>query len=287
MFTVTLEQHAKLWKDLLEFYFPYDGKNKPRGIDFTAGTKAIYWDMLPKDKLCPCCKELHYDFTFCDRDPLYLHEKQLRIEFFDEIIYKLSQTKKWKKVSEEARIKEAKTRVDERIHKSLDPLRDIHVKDIDSDSYIEFGDFNFGCADFPYLIGRQNAFNYTNKKKYPTSSHSQALYGDRSWGTSQLGTYVANPSVKAFNDRVKKLNVRAAEVILPGGLLFVKVMNVRHNKELINHDVTFINELTNFKSVDRSTYIRTSGATTWKLEKHMQNINGFWLVFERLAKKIE
>ena len=284
MFTVTLEQHAKLWKDLLEFYFPYDGKNKARGIDFTAGTKATWWDILPKDKICTCCNELHYDLVFCDRDPLYLHEKELRIEFFNEVIYKISKTKKWGPLPEADRIKEAERRVDERIHKALDPLRDIKIKDINKDTYLEFGILDFGFVDFPYLIGRNNAFNYSNKKRYPSSSHSQALYGDRSWGTSKLGTYVANPTVKAFNDRVKKLNLRAAEVIRPGGLLFAKVMNVRYNGELINHYFTFIKELTNFKNIDGSTYIRTSGATTWKLPRNMQNINGFWLVFERLAK---
>ena len=282
MFTVFLQNHAEIWKALLEHYFPYDGVKKPRGLDVTAGTKATWIEI--DENPCPCCKSIHYDVVFCDRDPIWCHEDELKAKKFKEEKDKISKTKKWGKLPKEKIIQEVERRVQEWVKKSMDPLRDILVRDIDTDTYTDLGVFDFLFADFPYLIGRQNAFNYSNKPG--ATSHNAGLTGPKSWSASELSTYVANPTVEAFNNRIKKLNEKAAEVMKPGGLLFVKVMNVRHEGELINHVVSFINLLTNFKQIDWGIYIKTSGSTTWKIKNHLQTLNGSWLIFE-LIKKVE
>ncbi len=265
-------------KDVYDLTIPSTENFIANGI-IAHNTKATWWDLL--EQICSCCKTLHYDVIFCDRDPLWLHEGELKTQYFDEEVSKLSRTKKWGVLTETEIKIEATRRVNERISKSIDILRDIIVKDIDFDSYKELGVFDAGFADFPYLIGRSNAFNY-NKPGVVSHSQglSQGMTGPRSWSTSGLETYVANPNVEAFNNRVKKLNVKASEVIKPNGFLFIKIMNPRHNNQLINHDVTFINELTNFVCIDRATYIR-SGATTWTINGHMQNLTGSWMVFQR------
>jgi hypothetical protein len=280
VFTVLLDKHAAIWKRLLEFFLPYDGVNRPRIIDFTAGTKATWWDVL--EQKCPCCKHIHYDITWCDRDPVWLHEAELRDLYFNEEYVKLRKAKKWKLSGEEALNIEAKRRVEARVSKSIDPLRDIIQRDIEKDSYLDLGIHQAGFIDPPYLIGRNNAFDYHPKERLNrvTMSHSQGMYGPRSWGSSQLGTYVANPTVESFNERIRQLNVKAAEVIEPNGFLFVKVMNVRYDGELINHDVTMIHELTNFKNQERAIYIR-QGVTTWIIPGHLQILNVFWMVFRR------
>jgi hypothetical protein len=283
LFTIFLDKQAALFKQLLEKFVPWNGSGPfPRGIDFTSGTKATWWDLI--EKVCPHCKQMHYDIVWCDQDPLYLHETELRAEYYKDEFVKLRRSKNWKKQPGEDKVDyihrlqiETNRRVEKRVNRSIDPLRDILQRDLFQDSYEDLGQFDFGFADFPYLIGR-SSFDYPSKQK--VMSHSQGMYGPRSWGSTKLETYVANPDVATFNRRVQILNEKAAAIIKPGGLLFIKIMNPRHKKKLINHDVTFINELGHFVCEDRGVYIR-QGATTWSTEDHLQNLNGFWLVFRK------
>ncbi len=168
------------------------------------------------------------------------------------------------------------TKCDKEPSNKLPDISEIHTKDLFVDDYSDLGLHDAALFDPPYLIGR-NSFDYSAKVHLGVLIPMQ-YSGKRSWGSNELQKYVANPSVKYFNDRVKNLNEKAVTVLKTNGLLFVKVMNCYYKKELIAHDVNIHNLLTNFKLIDKLVYIR-QGAATWVAKNHSQNLNGYWMVF--------
>ncbi|MHB1910373.1 MAG: hypothetical protein ACYCQJ_16125 [Nitrososphaerales archaeon] len=158
------------------------------------------------------------------------------------------------------------------------------VKDLTKDDYSELGIHDCALFDPPYLIGR-SSFDYPNKSKVLDSNvaGTQLLalqyQGKRSWGANKLDNYVANPTLEVFNQRVEALNHVAPTVLCDDSLLFVKVMDPRHNGSLVPHHVNIINALTNFRLYDIGIYVR-QGATTWKVKGHLQNLHGYYLIFQ-------
>jgi len=161
------------------------------------------------------------------------------------------------------------------------------VKDLTKDAYSDLGFHDCGVFDPPYLIGR-SSFDYPNKSKVLDSNiaGTQVLamqyQGKRSWAANKLDNYVANPTLEVFNQRVLGLNRIAPTCLKAGALLFVKVMDPRNDGSLIPHHVNIINSLTNFKLYDLGVYIR-QGATTWKVKGHLQNLHGYWMIFQNKA----
>ena len=165
-------------------------------------------------------------------------------------------------------------------NKKLAGVGNIHKKDLLRDDYSDLGLHDVGVFDPPYLIGR-GSFDVPNAKKgvVPT-----ALQGPRSWSQDELGKYTTNRTVTDFNQRVEGLRQRAPQAIKRGGLLLVKVMDVRNNGSLVPHHVSCINILSkSFDYIDTGIYIR-QGATTWKPKEGLQGLHGYWLVF-RLRKE--
>jgi hypothetical protein len=162
---------------------------------------------------------------------------------------------------------------------------DVFTKDLTKDDYTGLGQHDAAVFDPPYLIGR-SSFDYPNKSKVLNSNitGTQILamqyQGARSWAANKLDNYVANPTLEVFNQRVRGLNERAPTVIKDAGLLFVKVMDPRNDGSLVAHHVNIINALTNFQLIDLGVYIR-QGATTWKVKGHLQNLHGYWMVFQK------
>src|ERR1019366_8469201 len=127
-----------------------------------------------------------------------------------------------------------------------------------------------GVFDPPYLIGRMS-FDYALSK----SNLSQNFQGREGFTEK----HVSNQSIEQFNARTAALNVKAAQCIEEGGRLLVKVMDPRHNKKLVPHHINIVNAMTNFQLTDIGVYVR-QGATTWRVDKSLQNLHGYWLCFQ-------
>lgn len=152
----------------------------------------------------------------------------------------------------------------------------VNIRDLNTDDYHDLGIHKGAIVDPPYLIGR-SAFDYKAKVTNDGSLVPMQMQGKRSWGTKGVKRYVANRTVEDFARRIRALNVKATQVLMPGGFLFIKVMDVRHQKKLIPHHITVVNELTNFLLEGYTIYHR-SGATTWT-HGQIQILHGFWLIF--------
>lgn len=164
----------------------------------------------------------------------------------------------------------------------LKDLDNINVLDICKDDYSKLGLHDVGAFDPPYLLGR-TSFEYSSKLN--KHNHTQIIptqyQGKRSWSNTKLGKYVSNQSLSQFNERVEYLKVKACQVIKPGGLLFVKVMDPRYKKKLIAHHINITNILRDrFELMDHQIYIR-QGATTWKSKTNLQNLHGHILIYKR------
>jgi hypothetical protein len=138
-----------------------------------------------------------------------------------------------------------------------------------TDDYSSLGSHDAAVFDPPYLIGRVS-FDYRQ-------------FSRRSWAVDQSrGKFTSNESLELFNERVMRLRDKAPTFLRPGGLLLVKIMDPRKDGHLIPHHVNITNILQvtgTFELVDLSVYIRM-GAATWKIAKHLQNLHGYWMVFD-------
>ncbi len=190
----------------------------------------------------------------------------------------------WWNIFEKAKTKYSLTRCDAAPNEKVKG-EGVIVKDLTRDDYSELGLHDCAVFDPPYLIGR-NSFDYPSKSKVLDSNiaGTQVLamqyQGKRSWAANKLNKYVANATLQVFNDRVLGLNQRSPSALKDGGLLFVKVMDPRHDGSLIAHHINIVNALTNFRLSDLGVYIR-QGATTWKVKGHLQNLHGYWMVFQK------
>ncbi len=145
----------------------------------------------------------------------------------------------------------------------------INQRSLLTDNYDDLGVHDALVFDPPYLIGR-TCFNY---------SHTEKLEGPRSWSSDKLPKYVANPTIEAFDERVRGLLRIAPTVLKPNGILIVKVMDPRHNGQLIDHHIRIVNILREkFDLIDHGIYIR-QGATNFKIKGHLQNLHGHYLIF--------
>ena len=143
-----------------------------------------------------------------------------------------------------------------------------------TDDYSRFNQHDVALFDPPYLIGRR-AFDY----KKQVSMNSWAKKGG-------LKKHTSNQTLEEFNRRVECLGDKANQFLKPGGLLLVKVLDPRKDGTLIPHHVTIANILHNaFELVDIGVYLRM-GATTWKINGHLQNLHGYWMTF-RLRDRTE
>jgi hypothetical protein len=243
LFTVSLDNQADEFARLLENYFPTGA----RIIDFTYGTGATWWKVHETPRLAE-----QYEITKCDAEP------------------------------------------SDRV-----PDRDqIKKLDLVTDSYFHLGLHDAGFYDPPYLVGRPS-FDYPSKSKVLDSniSGTQVLamqyQGKRSWAAQKLDRFVCNLKPEVFRERLAGLARVAHTVIKEDGLLFVKLMNPRHGGELM--DWTFETKVAlalHFKKIDEQIYVR-QGSTTWKPKKakesarkkvtykHLQNLHGFWQMYQR------
>lgn len=153
----------------------------------------------------------------------------------------------------------------------------VKEKDIFADDYADLGKHKAGIFDPPYLIGR-SSFDYSAKVNGDGALVPMQYQGKRSWGTKGVGTYTSNQTVDKFNERVRHINNKAPTTLEPEGMLFVKVLDPRHNKRLVQHHINVVNILTNFTLDCVFVYIR-QGATTWKVKGTGQNLHGYWLAF--------
>jgi hypothetical protein len=171
---------------------------------------------------------------------------------------------------------------------------EIHRLDLTHDDYSHLGLHDVALFDPPYLIGRPS-FDYPASSKVLNSniSGTQLLavqfQGKRSWSSKAraktqengINRFVANMTLEVFNERLKGLARVAPTVLKERGILLCKIMNPRHNGKLVDHSWNIKSILSpNFDLVDELVYIR-QGATTWKVKGHLQNLHGFWLVFQK------
>jgi hypothetical protein len=165
----------------------------------------------------------------------------------------------------------------------------IHTLDLTKDDYSQLGKHDIGVFDPPYLIGRPS-FDYLSNGKVLDSGIagtqkviSMGFQGKRSWSSTNLNKYVCNLTRSVFDERVDGLKIKADQTIKSEGLLFVKIMNPRNNGKIIDHVYTIKQKLQNFELMDELIYIR-QGATTWKVKGHLQNLHGFWLIFQKKSE---
>lgn len=286
-FSVMMEKQADELQALIELYFK-DYK-VVRALDFTYGTGSLWWNYTKKDSIemkpRSCCGTFPLELTKCDRDPAWLHKDETEIRLMSEYYAKKYASKKAAKMETEARknyaIAEAQKIVTRKLAQMIDPA--VLVRDISKDQYDDLGQHDMALFDPPYLIGR-DSFDYS-AKVVAGELVPQQYQGARSWGGNGLSKYVANPDVETFNERVRQLNLKAPAVLKSKGLLIVKVMNPRYEGKLVEHDRNIRNILAdpttgNFEVEDVGIYVR-QGATTWASENHLQNLNGFWLIFRK------
>lgn len=145
---------------------------------------------------------------------------------------------------------------------------DVVQKNVLADDYSDLGQFEAGVFDPPYKYGHQ-VFNYQS----PTSMQKQ---GKNSWGNDERFSQNKNP--QEFIERVKALDKVAGTVIKKCGILFAKVMDVRHNGKLIPNHILIVENLTNFELYATYIYL-AAGAHTWV--HPAENAHGYWLVFKR------
>lgn len=282
-----MQKQADELQTLIELYFPEH--TTIRAIDFTYGTGALWWNYTKKDsiELKPrfCCNTYPLELTKCDRDPAWLHKDETEKRLLNEYYVKKYASKKATKMEESARkqfaLAEAQTIVQRKLAQMIDPT--VLVKDISKDAYVDLGKHDIALFDPPYLIGR-DSFDYS-AKVVAGELVPQQYQGARSWGGNGLSKYVANPDIETFNERVRQINVKAPTVLKQNGVLFVKVMNPRFEGRLVEHDRTIRNILAdpvtgNFMVEDVGIYVR-QGATTFVTKNHLQNLNGFWLIFRK------
>lgn len=158
-------------------------------------------------------------------------------------------------------------------------------RDLLKDDYSNLGPFNVGVADFPYLYDRESYDLRTEIKKGKNVVIDASKQGKNAWAhEGQLDRFTANfdengkPSEQVFIDRVKALNEKAKQCILPSGYLFVKVMDCRHKGRLVTNHVHFINYLSDW--VCHAIFVYFGGTPkTWK--HHAQNVIGYWEIFVR------
>lgn len=158
-------------------------------------------------------------------------------------------------------------------------LDSVIKRDLTTDDYSDLGLHQAAFFDPPYLIGK-SAFEYPLTRK-STQPVPMALQGRRSWANEGLDKFTGNLSIQTFNERVNGLKKRIRQVLAPGGILFVKVMDPRNEGKIVPHHVSIINALTNgggFDLIDLAIYVR-QGATTWKTNG-LQCLHGYWLVFK-------
>lgn len=154
-------------------------------------------------------------------------------------------------------------------------VKGVKKRNLLTDDYSKFGQHDVALFDPPYLVGRR-AFDYSKKQ---TSKKSWAKTGG-------LKKHTSNQTLEEFNRRVECLGDKANQFLKPGGLLLVKVLDPRKDGTLIPHHVTIANILHNaFELVDIGVYLRM-GATTWKINRHLQNLHGYWMAF-RLRDRTE
>jgi hypothetical protein len=174
--------------------------------------------------------------------------------------------------------------------------------DLTKDDYSHLGLHDVGIFDPPYLIGRPS-FDYPSKSKVLNSniSGTQVLamqyQGPRSWAAQKLDKFVCNLKPEVFRERLNGFARVAPTVIKDDGLLFVKLMNPRHDGKLM--DWTFETKVAlmkDFEKIDEQIYIR-QGSTTWKPRKgkdengrvkykHLQNLHGFWTIFQKRKSSV-
>ena len=173
---------------------------------------------------------------------------------------------------------------------------EIHKLDLETDDYSQLGLHDCAVFDPPYLIGRPS-FDYPASSKVLDSniSGTQVLamqfQGKRSWsakaraktGENGINRFVANMTLEVFHERLKGLARVAPTVLKDNGLLLTKIMNPRHKGKLVDHAFAIKREMhESFDLVDELAYVR-QGATTWKIKGHLQNLHGYWLVFQKRA----
>jgi hypothetical protein len=144
--------------------------------------------------------------------------------------------------------------------------RKVKRKNLLTSDYTKLGKHDCALFDPPYLIKR-TSFDYQQVRK-------------NSWSADKnRKKYTQNQSIDIFNQRVKSLAEKAHTFLKPNGILLIKIMDPRHNGELIPHHHNIINLLSNkFELIDLAIYVRL-GATTWKINGHLQNLHGYWEAF--------
>jgi len=143
-------------------------------------------------------------------------------------------------------------------------------KNLLTDDYSDLGLFDAGVFDPPYKYSTE-VFNYEK----PVSMQKQ---GKNSWGNNPQ--FATNKNLAVFIDRLDALNRVALQCMKKESLLFVKMMDVRDGKLILNH-VHVLKHLTNFECHAMFVYL-AAGAHTWK--HHAENSYGYWMVM-RMTKE--
>lgn len=262
-FTTLLAKHAEILQNLVQMYFPQASGDSPvKALDFTYGKGALWWNLIPP---CQCCKKSHVQLTKCDARPTW--------EQYDEA----------KKALESSEIdKELRQKLQHFVN-TIDSgkvllERDVLKRSLFIDSYSDLGLHDVALFDPPYLIGR-NSFDYSVKVATGGQLIPMQYQGPRSWGF-EIAKYVQNQTLELFNERVRQVNLKAPTILNEKGLLFVKIMDVRHDGALIAHHSNIIRDLTHFEIVDLGVYVR-QGATTWTIKGHLQSLHGYWMIFRK------
>lgn len=150
-------------------------------------------------------------------------------------------------------------------------------KSLYDDDYSDLGIHEAGVFDPPYLYGHQ-AFDYPISGQKQTGTFDKIIsaqkQGKNSWATQDR--FTQNKNEQSFIERVQALNRSAPQCMKKGALLFVKIMDPRHNTKLILNHVHIINHLTNFECYSIAPYF-AGGAKTWK--NHAELAHGYWMVF--------
>lgn len=151
------------------------------------------------------------------------------------------------------------------------PINGEYKRNIIDDDYGDLGLHDAGVFDPPYLYGHQ-VFDYSLSQKKPLSMQKM---GANSWAFDPR--FSKNKNETVFIERVKALNVKALQCLKNDSLLFVKVMDPRHNTGLVLNHLFMVEHLTNF--VCHAIFIYyAGGAKTWR--NHAELSHGYWMVFK-------
>lgn len=153
-------------------------------------------------------------------------------------------------------------------------------KELGKDTYSDLRDIDAGIFDPPYKIGAESVDYTTKQKNGKNVVVSVSNQGKNSWSAEgNLARFTSNITEQNFVDRIKSLEIACKQCMHKDSLLFIKVMNTRFKKRLIDNKQHCIANLPSF--VYHAEFIYQKALVPiWR--HHNAIAHGYWLVMKMI-----